>query len=232
MSFLLQGISEALARIVHLDRDLLIVLSTTLRVSVASTIISSSLSLPLGFLLASRSFKGKRIVLSLLKTALAFPTVVVALLVYAFLTRNGLFGGWNLLFTPAAIVVGQVVLVTPLVTALVYGALQDNIRTIHEEAVLLGASPFRAFWKTIIEVRVGITTALMTGFARVISEIGVSLILGGNIRGLTRTMTTAIALETGQGNFPDAIALGILLLFLVLLVNLGIQLAGGQADSV
>ena len=232
MNFLLDGIAEALTRIISLDRDLLIVLATTLRVSFSSTIIASILSLPLGFLLASRTFPGKRILLSLLKTALAFPTVVVALLVYAFITRNGPLGELNLLFTPAAIVIGQVVLVTPLVTALVYGALHDNVLTIHEEAVLLGASPIRAFYKTLVETRVGITTALMTGFARVVSEIGVSLILGGNIRGLTRTMTTAIALESGQGNFPDAIALGILLLLLVLLVNVGIQLSGGQTDAV
>lgn len=231
MSFLIEGIIEALQKIVRLDRELLMVLATTLRVSITSTVVASILSLPLGFLLARRTFAGKRFVLALLKTALAFPTVVVALLVYAFITRNGPLGQLNLLFEPAAIVIGQVVLITPLVTALVHGALHENIKTIHEEAVLLGAGRLTAFWKTILETRIGITTALMTGFARVVSEIGVSLILGGNIRGHTRTMTTAIALETGQGNFPQAIALGILLLLLVLALNVGIQLAGGQTDT-
>ncbi len=232
MSFLLEGILEAFQRIIRLDRELLTVLFTTLRVSLTSTLLASSVSLPLGYLLARRTFAGKRIVLALLKTALAFPTVVVALLVYAFITRNGPLGRMDLLFEPAAIVIGQVVLITPLVTALVHGALHENIRTIHEEAVLLGAGPITAFWKTILETRIGITTALMTGFARVVSEIGVSLMLGGNIRGHTRTMTTAIALETGQGNFPQAIALGVLLLLLVLAVSISIQLAGGQTDTV
>jgi tungstate transport system permease protein len=118
------------------------------------------------------------------------------------------------------------------VTALVHGALQENLHTVYEEARLLGASSRLAFWKTLVESRLGITTALMTGFARVASEIGVSLILGGNIRGLTRTMTTAIALETNQGNFPQAMALGIVLLLLVLLINVGVQLTGGQRGAV
>jgi len=231
MSFLYQGLSEALAKILQFDRDLLSALLTTLRVSVSSTLLASALSLPLGFLLARDSFPGKQILLGFLRTALALPTVVVALFVYAFVTRNAPLGSFELLFTPTAIVIGQILLITPLVTALVYSALEGQVGTVHEEAILLGASPIRAFWKTVIESKAGIITALLTGFGRVVSEIGVSLVLGGNIRGLTRTMTTAIALETGQGNFAAAIALGLLLLLLVLTINLAIQLLGGEADA-
>ena len=159
------------------------------------------------------------------KTALAFPTVLVALFVYSWISRSAPLGSLNLLFTPAAIVIGQTLLIVPLITALVYGVLHPSIRTVHEEARLLGASPARAFLKTIVEARVGVTTAVMAGFGRVAAEIGISLMLGGNIRGVTRTVTTAIALETGQGNFPRAVALGTLLLLLVLLLNLGVQFA-------
>ena len=232
MSFLTESLLEALERIARLDRRVLEALFTTLRVSVASTCVASALALPAGFLLAYREFPGKRAILALLKTALALPTVVVALFVYSFLTRDAPLGRYGLLYTPAAIVMGQVLLVTPLVTALVHGVLHGETRNAYEEAVLLGASPFGAFRKTLVESRVGVTTALMTGFGRVISEIGVSLILGGNILGYTRTMTTAIALESSQGEFAEAMALGMLLLGLVLLLNLAIQATGGAREAV
>ncbi len=221
---MLDGIGEALWAILHLDRELLAIVATTLRVSITSTLLASAVGLPMGFLLATRSFRGKQFVLACVKTALAVPTVIVALFVYAWIARNSPLGRMNLLFTPAAIVIGQTLLIVPLITALVHGVLQPNIRSVYEEALLLGASPLAAFWKTIVETRTGITTAVMTGFGRVVSEIGISLMLGGNIRGLTRTATTAIALETGQGNFPRAIALGILLLCLVLLINVAVQI--------
>ena len=232
MSFLIDGLREALARIVALDRELFEALFTTLRVSILSTALASIVALPAGFLVARRKFRGKRIVLALLKTALAFPTVVVALCVYALIARPAPLGGLGLLFTPAAIVIGQVVLIAPLLTALVHGVLQAEVMGAYEESILLGATPSRAFRKTLLEARVGITTAIMTGFGRVVSEVGISLILGGNIRGFTRTMTTAIALESGRGNFPEAAALGMLLLALVLLLNGAIQLVGDLSESV
>ncbi|MFH1278908.1 MAG: ABC transporter permease [Candidatus Eisenbacteria bacterium] len=231
MSFLLGGIGDALDLIARLDRELLTILGTTLRVSLTSTLIASLLSLPAGFLLAIHRFHGKQVVLALLKTAFALPTVVVGLFVYAFIARNAPLGGLGLLFSPAAIVIGQVLLVTPLMTALVHGVLFSSMRTSHEEALLLGASPLAAFWKTLLEARAGIATAVVLGFGRVVSEIGISLVLGGNIRGLTRTMTTAIALETGQGRFPEAVALGIVLLLIVLGINLGVQLVESRSGA-
>jgi len=231
MRFLLESFHEALRLIAALDRDLLAALLTTLRVSLTSTAIGALLSLPAAFLLARHEFTGKRAVLILLRTALAFPTVAVGLFVYAFIARSAPLGSLRLLFTPGAIIIGQVLLIVPLMTALAHAALQEKIRDVFEEAVLLGASPAAASWKTVIEARLAILTALATGLGRVISEVGVSLILGGNIRGLTRTITTAISLETSAGHFAQAFALGLVLTTLVLLLNLAIHATGGRHGS-
>ncbi|MCK4304011.1 MAG: ABC transporter permease [Candidatus Eisenbacteria sp.] len=232
MGFLLQSLCDAIQLILRLDHELLGALSTTLRVSISSTAIASAIALPLGFLMALREFPGKRIVLGFLRTALALPTVVVGLFVYAFITRHGPLGNMQLLFTQTAIVIGQVLLIIPLITALVHSALQEGVRVVYEEATLLGASPFEASWKVLVEARLAVVTALMTGFGRVVSEVGVSLLLGGNIRGLTRTITTAITLETSQGSFSVAFALGVILLSLVLLVNLVIQATSSRSEAV
>lgn len=232
MRFLLQSLGEAIEMILRLDHDLFVALLTTLKVSITSTTIASAIALPLGFLVARHDFRGKRAVLSILRTALALPTVVVGLFVYAFIARNAPLGDLRLLFTQAAIIIGQVILIIPLITALVHAALQENVRVVYEESCILGASAFQASCKTILESRLAIVTALLTGFGRVVSEVGVSLLLGGNIRGLTRTITTAITLETSQGNFSVAFALGIILLTLVLLVNLVILTSGGQHEAV
>ena len=218
--------------IVRLDGDLLSALVTTLRVSIFSTLIAAVISLPLGFFIARFDFRGKSLVLNLLRTALALPTVVVGLFVYAFIARNTPLGDMGLLFTPTAIIIGQVLLIVPLVTALVHSAVQDTVHLVYEEALLLGATPFQASAKTLIESRMAVTTALLTGFGRVISEVGISLVVGGNIRGVTRTITTAITLETSQGNFSAAFALGILLLLLVFCISLIIQMSDRRREAV
>ena len=232
MELLLHSLWESLQLIGRLDRDLLSALVTTLRVSITSTAIAALVSLPLGFLIAKSSFRGKRVVLNLLRTALALPTVVVGLFVYAFIARNTPLGGLGLLFTPTAIVIGQVLLIIPLVTALVHSAVQDTVHPVYEEALLLGASPLQASAKALVESRLAVTTALMTGFGRVISEVGISLVLGGNIRGVTRTITTAITLETSQGEFAAAFALGIVLLALVFCISLIIQMTDRRREAV
>jgi tungstate transport system permease protein len=232
MDLLLRSLWESLQLIGRLDRELLSALATTLRVSITSTAIAALISLPLGFLIAKSSFRGKRAVLNLLRTALALPTVVVGLFVYAFIARNTPLGGLGLLFTPTAIVIGQVLLIIPLVTALVHSAVQDTVHPVYEEALLLGASPLQASAKALVESRLAVTTALMTGFGRVISEVGISLVLGGNIRGVTRTITTAITLETSQGEFAAAFALGIVLLALVFCISLIIQMTDRRREAV
>ncbi len=233
MEFLLQSFWESIQMIVRLDRDLLSALATTLIVSTTSTTIASMIALPLGFLIARYEFPGKPVVQNLLRTALALPTVVVGLLVYAFVARNAPLGEMRLLFTPAAIIIGQVLLIVPLITALVHAAMEENVKVVYEESLLLGATPVQASIKALVESRLAVMTAVMTGFGRVVSEVGISLVLGGNIRGLTRTITTAITLETSQGDFAVAFALGIVLLMLVLLVNMVIiQMAGFRRESI
>ncbi len=233
MEFLLQSFWESIQMIVRLDRDLLSALATTLIVSTTSTTIASMIALPLGFLIARYEFPGKPVVQNLLRTALALPTVVVGLLVYAFVARNAPLGEMRLLFTPAAIIIGQVLLIVPLITALVHAAMEENVKVVYEESLLLGATPVQASIKALVESRLAVITAVMTGFGRVVSEVGISLVLGGNIRGLTRTITTAITLETSQGDFAVAFALGIVLLMLVLLVNMVIiRMAGFRRESI
>lgn len=233
MDFLLRSLWESIQMIIRLDPELLSALATTLRVSFTSTLIAALLSLPLGLVIALYEFSGKRAVQYLLRTALALPTVVVGLFVYAFIARNAPLGEMRLLFTPIAIVIGQVILIVPLITALVHAALQESVRVVYEESLLLGASPLQASTKALVESRLAVVTAIMTGFGRVVSEVGISLVLGGNIRGITRTMTTAITLETSQGDFTVAFALGMVLLTLVLLVNMIIiRLTGWQREAV
>ncbi len=232
MQFLLDSFWEAIQMIARGDRDLVSALLATLRVSVCSTLIASAIALPLGFLCARCQFPGRQIVLSFLRTALALPTVVVGLFVYAFIARNAPLGSMGLLFSQTAIVIGQVLLIIPLITALVHSAMRERVHIIYEEALLLGASPLQASWKTLTESRAAVITAIMTAFGRVISEVGISLLVGGNIRGVTRTITTAITLETSQGNFSSAFALGIVLLTLVLLINLIIQTVSTQRRKV
>lgn len=236
MGFLLDSFGEAFALIARLDRDLLSAVAVTLQTSLTSTVIAALIGLPCALALARAQFPGKRIVLRLLRTALALPTVVIGLFVYAWIARNAPLGELRLLFTPAAIVIGQVLLIVPLVTALAHAALEARFQRIYEEALLLGASPTAALWKTLRESRFGILTALLAGFGRVISEVGIALILGGNIRGFTRTITTAITLATSQGRFAQAIALGMVLLVLVLVLNVFLHTGergprGGRIDT-
>jgi len=232
VEFLLQSVWEAIQMILRLEEPLVDALTTSLRVAGTSTIIASLISLPLGLVIARFDFPGKRVVLSILRTALALPTVVVGLFVYAFIARNAPLGSAHLLFTQTAIVIGQVFLIVPLMTALLHTALQEALGDAYEEARLLGAGPLAATLKVVSESRMAVVTALMTGFGRVVSEVGVSLVLGGNIRCVTRTITTAITLETSQGEFGTAFALGIVLLLLVLLVNISLQLLGGRHEAI
>jgi len=231
LEFLLDSLWQALRLIRGGDPDLLSAIATTLRVSISSTAIAALVSVPLALAIARGNFRGKGTVLRLLRTALALPTVVIGLLIYAFIARNAPLGGLHILFSRTAIVIGQVLLIIPLITALAHSVLEIKMATVYEEAILLGASPRAALWKVLLETRFGTVTALLAGFGRVISEVGISLMLGGNIRGLTRTITTAITLETSQGHFDQALALGIVLMGLVLALNLFIRTGGQHREA-
>jgi tungstate transport system permease protein len=206
------------------DPQVIGAVKVSLQVAVLGTCFATLLGGPFGFWVARSEFAGRRIVEMLLNTATAFPTVVVGLLTYAILSRRGLLGGLELLYTPTAMVIGETILITPLMAALSLAVVGGADPRIYETALTLGASPGRAAWTVASEVRRGLLAAVATGFGRLISELGVALMVGGNIAGATRTMTTAIATETSKGEFAFGLALGFLLLAVALIVNVGAAL--------
>ncbi|MBX3024035.1 ABC transporter permease [bacterium] len=222
------GFGEALTTALHLlatrDPHVVAAVTVSLQVALLATLFATLLGAPLGFAVGSGRFRGRRVVEVALNTATALPTVVVGLLVYALLSRRGPLGDWGLLYTRSAMVLGETVLVAPLMAALTMALVSGADPRIHETALTLGASRLGAAWAVLRELRRGALAAVATGFGRLISELGVALMLGGNIENATRTMTTAIALETGKGELALALALGFILLGVALLVNAGAAL--------
>lgn len=215
--------SDALRLIVTIDRELAAITWNSIRFSLASTAVSSLAGIPTGVILAFRRKSQGRLLISVLHTLMAMPTVVVGLLVYTLVSRAGPLGPLGLLFTPGAIIIGQAILAYPIVTSLVYGSVYGLERELHETLVTLGCSKRQIVVKTLLEARVAVASAVLSAFGRLIGEVGVSMMLGGNIRWYTRTMTTAIALETQRGAFSLALALGILLLAVAFMVNFAIN---------
>ena len=220
---MIEPLVQALRLIFSGDREVYAIAFTSLRFSAASVVIGALLSLPLGFGLAFRRFRGRGFVLAVLHTLLAIPTVVVGLFVYSLISRAGPLGGLGLLFTPAAVVIGQTLLCLPLITSFTHGALARVDPRLGETLTTLGASRWDVFRMTLRECRVGILAAVLAGFGRVIGEVGVAMMLGGNIRWYTRTLTTAIALETSKGEFELGLALGLVLLVIAFAVNLALH---------
>jgi tungstate transport system permease protein len=216
---MLGAFGRAVQLVVSGNREVFFIAWTSLRLSLVSVVIASSLSLPLGFLIGLKRFRGKKGVIAFLNALMALPTVVVGLLVYSFISRAGPLGSLGLLFSPAAIHIGQVILCFPLITSLVYSALSRLDRRLPETLITLGAKPVEIFWMTLREGRIAILSAILSGFGRVVGEVGVAMMLGGNIRWYTRTLTTAIALETSKGEFELGMALGLILMAIAFLVN-------------
>ena len=181
---------------------------------------AAPLALGGAYLLAVKQFTGRNTLLVLVHALLAMPTVVVGLLLYLLLSRQGPLGALELLFTPIAIAAGQFVIALPILTAFAHAALRPLSKQVSETLITLGASPWRACITTLVETRHGVAAALLAGFGRIISEVGCALIIGGNIAGYTRTIPTAIALDTSQGQFAQGIALGAVLLLLAIISNL------------
>jgi len=223
VGYLAEGFAEALRLIVHMDPEVWGITLVSFKVAAASTIIATILGVPLGFSVASREFRGKGFVITVLNTLLALPTVVVGLSVYAFLSRRGPLGSLGLLFTPTAMVIGQSILALPITAALSLAAVQHLDPRVRETALTLGATAGQAARAVLREGRFAILAAVIAAFGRVFAEVGVSMMLGGNIRFYTRNIPTAIALETGRGEFPLAIALGLILLAVAFGVNLVFQ---------
>jgi len=196
------------------------ILGVSLRVSLSAVALATLVSVPTGFLLAVSSFRGKGPLVTTINTLMALPTVVVGLLVYILLSRSGPLGAFGILYTPTAMIIGQFILALPIITAITYAAVSGVDVRVRKTAETLGAGPWQATWMVLKVGRLGIIAAIFAGFGRVIAEVGSAIMVGGNIRGYTRTMTTAITLETAKGNFTLGLTLGLILLVVALAINL------------
>jgi tungstate transport system permease protein len=220
LGYLGDSLLTAFELILNFDREIRMTAWVSLYTSSCAIVIAALLGVPTGLWLGLNRFRGRQILLALLNTLMALPTVVVGLLLFGLLSRQGPLGPLGLLFTPLAMIIGQTVLATPIVANLVLAAVTGADKRIIDTALTLGASRLQAAIQLLREIRFGVMAAVIAGFGRVIAEVGVAMMLGGNIRNSTRTMTTAIALETSKGEFAFGLALGILLLSIALLVNL------------
>jgi len=229
MDFLVDSFLSALWLIWSRDAELLLVIQVSLKVGGTSTLIASGVGIPAGFFIAFRTFPGKRLLITVLNTLLALPTVVVGLFVYAFLARRGVFGSFDLLYTQKAIIIGQVILIIPIVTTFTISAISRIDDSYRKTALTLGANILQTAWVIIQEARFGIMASVILAFGRVIAEVGISMMLGGNAKGFTRTMTTAMALEYDKGEFVLSIALGLVLLMISFGVNVCLNIIQGRA---
>jgi tungstate transport system permease protein len=206
-------------RVFQLDAELWRIVLLSLEVSLSAVLLATLLGLPLGALVAVKRFPGRQAVIVVLNSLMGLPPVVVGLLVYLLLSRAGPLGELGLLFTPTAMVIAQTLLILPIIAALARQALEDAWREYQEQLRSLGAEGLRAAMTLVWDIRFSLLTAVLAGLGRASAEVGAVMIVGGNIDGVTRVMTTAIALETSKGDLPLALSLGIVLITLVLLLN-------------
>jgi len=220
MPFLLDSIKSAILLVISFDPEVFSIVSVSLKLSSISTLIAGIIGIPLGFYIAFESFPGKQFTITVLNTLLSLPTVVIGLFVYAFIARRGLFGSFGLLYTQRAIIIGQIILIVPLVTTLMIAAISRIDERYRKTAMTLGANRLQTALVILREARFGIIAAVIAAYGRVISEIGISMMLGGNVKGFTRTITTAMALEYDKGQFTLSLALGMILLGFSFGINL------------
>jgi len=220
MNEIIDGFVKAIELIVTLDPEVIDITLRTLRISGTSMLITSLIFIPLGSYIHFHEFRGKRGLINIIQTLFALPTVLVGLLVFLLLSRSGPLGFLGLFFTPGGMVIGQVILISPIMMGLTISALSGVDKTIRDTIVSLGATEFQAIHANIKEARYAILAAVVTGYGRAISEVGAAMMIGGNIRGVTRVLTTTIALETSMGNIELSLALGIILLSLALVINI------------
>jgi tungstate transport system permease protein len=220
---------QAFALIGSFDADLIEIIGLSLRVSLAAVLIAALVGLPLGALIAMRRFPGRGAVIVLVNTLMGLPPVVVGLLVYLWLSASGPFGALQLLYTPTAMIVAQTILVAPILIALTRQIVADLDAELGEQLRIFGLTRWQQILTLLHEGRAALTTALLAGFGRAIAEVGAVLIVGGNINHVTRTMTTAIALETSKGELALAMALGLVLIFMAGLVNAAAMALRGGA---
>ena len=223
MNEFVEGFITAIQLIITLNPEVVDITLRTLRISLSALLIGTFLFIPVGSLIHFHEFWGKRSLINIIQTLYALPTVVVGLFVFLFLSRSGPLGFFGLFFTPTGMVIGQILLIAPIMTGLTISALSGVGKSIRETIISLGATESQAIITNIKEARFAILAAVITGFGRVISEVGAAMMIGGNIRGYTRVLTTTIALETSMGNIELSLALGIILLSLALIINIGLN---------
>jgi tungstate transport system permease protein len=230
MNELSQGASQALALLLNSDAQLLSIVALSMTVSACSVLLASSLALPFGAWLGMSRFPGRELMVAVLNGLMGLPPVVVGLLVYLLLSRAGPLGHFGILFTPTAMVCAQALLIFPIIAALTRQIIEESWAEYREQLLSLNASRWQALRAMLWDMRLSIITAVLAGFGRSAAEVGAVMIVGGNIDGLTRVMTTAIALETSKGDFPLALALGLVLIGVVILVNVLTQQLKGFAQ--
>lgn len=218
MSDIAEGVIQAINLIITLNPELIEITLRSLYISLGATILAALITIPVGGLIHFREFRGKRALIALIQTLYSIPTVVVGLVIYLMISKSGPLGVLGLLFTPEGMILGQTVLIIPIMMGFVISALSGVDKNLRDTLVSLGATEFQSIITIVEEARFAILGAVILGFGRAISEVGVAMMIGGNIRGHTRVLTTSIALETGMGDFALSIALGIVLLLIALIV--------------
>ncbi len=225
MDVVAEAVRDAIALLVEGDGQTYEIIARSLRVSVTATLVAFALGLPLGMLLAFGSFPGRRWLLAAVNTGMGMPPVVIGLLVTVMLWRSGPFGALELLYTPTAMVVAQAAIAFPLVAGISAASLQQIDPDFRMQMEALGATRARALWSVAVEARLPLLAAVMAGFGAVVSEVGAAMMVGGNIEGQTRVLTTAAVLETSRGDFAAAIAFGLILLAIAFAVNVVLTVA-------
>jgi len=220
MDLILEGMKKAFYLLITFDPEVMGITLLSLQVSGTATVISLLFGITIGMTVALSRFRGKRIVVSLINTGMGLPPVVVGLFVTIFLWRNGPLGFFGILYTPMAMIIAQTVIAAPIVMGITLAAIQQLPEKLRLQILALGATRLQMIWILIKEAKLPLLAAVMAGFGGVISEVGASIMVGGNIKGYSRVLTTATVMETSRGNFDIAIALGIILLLLAYFVNL------------
>jgi len=220
VSEIINGFFQAIELIVTLNPEVFTITLRTLEISLMSTLFGTLIAIPLGGIIYYKTFMGKRALINIIQTLYSLPTVLVGLLVFLLLSNEGPLGSLDLLFTPGGMVIGQTILILPIVTGFTIVALSGVKDEIKDLALSLGSSEFQTLYAIMREAKYALLGAVILGFGRAISEVGVAMMIGGNIRGFTRVITTTMALETSKGNIELSIALGIILLIIALIISL------------
>lgn len=220
MDLILEGIKKSFWLLITFDPEVMGITLLTLRVSGTATLLSLLIGVSMGTIIGLSRFPGKRFVVSLVNTGMGLPPVVVGLFVTIFLWRNGPFGFLGILYTPTAMIIAQAVIATPIIMGITVAAIQQLPQKLRLQILALGATHLQMVWILVKEAKLPLLAAVMAGFGGVISEVGASIMVGGNIKGYSRVLTTATVMETSRGNFEVAIALGLLLLMLAYTINL------------